>query len=113
MPASLQSGEDDDDDDDDDESAKAKWLQGIADAMEVLIAPHGKSIDDIKEMSDEEAAKYHLLLSGDRNIAAARIGVIYQQFCVDEPNVVCSKVANTKKEKLGWLISTLRAGLQA
>ena len=59
------------------------------------------------------AAKYHLLLSGDRGIAASRIGEIYQQFCVDEPHVVSDRLATTKKEKLGWLISTLRAGQQA
>ena len=111
MPASLQSGEDDDTVDD--QSAKEKWLQGLADALAVLIAPHGKSIDDIKEMSDAEAAKYHLLLSGDRGIAASRIGEIYQQFCVDDPNVVCSKAATTKKERLGWMIATLRVGAPA
>ena len=102
MPASLQSGEDDDDDDDD-ESAKAKWLQGIADAMEVLIAPHGKSIDEIKDMDDKEAAKYHKLLSDDRGIAASRIGEIYEQFCEHEP-----QTKKTKKDRLGWLIATLR-----
>ena len=101
MPASLQSGEDDDDDDDDD--GRAKWLQDIADAMAVLIAPHGKSINDIKAMDDEEVAEYHEKIAADRHLGAVRIKEIYQEFCVHEPQTL-----TTKKDRLGWLIATLR-----
>ena len=102
VPALLQDGEDDDDDDDDAE--RSEWQKRFETELEVLLAPFGKSNADIKAMDTDTVYDFHVMLEKNRAFGAAMVKDFYQEFCEQDPDT-----RTTKKQRIGWIIGTLRA----
>ena len=82
---------------------RSAWRQRFETELEVLIAAYGKSTAQIKAIDTEEAVDYQLMLEKARCLGAASVGEFYKEFCEHEP-----ATRKTKKQRLGWMIGTLR-----
>ena len=102
VPALLQDGEDDDDDDDDAE--RAAWQKRFEKELEALLSPLGKSNAEIRAMDTDEVNAYNLMLEKNRSFGAGLVKEFYLEFCEQDPDT-----RTTKKQRIGWIIGTLRA----
>ena len=104
VPALLQSGEEGEEEDADaDADGRSEWQQRFETELQVLLAPFGKSTAEIKAMNTDEVFDYHLMLEKERRLGAGSVGEFYKEFCEHDP-----ATRKTKKQRLGWMIGTLR-----
>ena len=104
VPALLQDGEDDDDDDDDDDAERSEWQKRFETELEAILSPLGKSNAEIRAMDTDAVNAYNLMLEKNRSFGAAMVKDFYQEFCEQDPDT-----RNTKRQRIGWIIGTLRA----
>ena len=100
VPALLQDGEEDADADDD---GRSEWQKRFETELEVLLAPFGKSTAEIKAMDTDAVFDYQLMLEKDSRLRAGMVGEFYKDFCEQDQGT-----RKTKKQRLGWMIGTLR-----
>ena len=108
MPALLQSGEDEDAGDDADE--RSEWQQRFETELQVLLAPFGKSNAEIKAMNVDEVVAYQKRLEKESRLGAPSVGEFYKEFCdsIWADSILDPATRTTKKQRLGWMIGTLR-----